>query len=890
MISGTSPKIRIVRCPRCRNILPELPDFPVYECGGCGAHLQAKVRKENAKSTASGLPETDASKLNKLDLVSEDKESSSLSHETILHSEGECSPYESNGRGQIESGNCNDDKPTGSFLTNEDENNASDQNVSEDFDIEQLKDANLSNADQKSGSDKNESAICDYQQVRGVNLSDEDHNNDSHQNESLACNVEPHGVSNEDCSSDEPSHLSNGMLSHSPLSRTNSEVEFNDESLPLAAKAKLKAEADANNESDSVFRRSRQEELVDTKGTTSIDTAQQPAGESISSDILISSPKDHVEQPQEIAHHGFACVRSIDAFEIEDFVNPSSELSGTLIDLSKSPTTRSSRAYYDDGVSSYEGTDDQLPDRHKHSSKHAYRLANYAASDVRPRRERFPINNSNETQHHFRTSASFLPERTRYAIKSSRMDRDELLEPTRLGHPGRNWRRLARDEYLSQPAFRRRDSLASYESGSPSNYNELYYNSSFAGQDKPVYSEQEKMKLLRMVYELQYQLNNPSRNDKPNGGVTWKDHYIPTYYDRELLQEESLRNLVYPRFAERIREGDNWSQQKKYSQIPFSADATNSRHKVDYSMCCCPQEWQRTTQFPPPGFRRNKGYCRVHSHLNLYNSYGSCPSSPQRHVESEIPTYCRGTKSADQRLRNHEVERYWREKHYLAKRRLRPVAGGAPFITCYCCSNQLLLPADFLLFKRRCHRLKCGACSEVLKFSLQGRTHLIPYTISAEAPPPSEVDEYSDAIHRRNFTSTSHVSGPYTDSVSCSDDCGLAFCKSCSTDKDLVSQIPVHAIHSNEVQRNVSRGSLEHSTEKRKFASNETRNKGKNPVQTCELAGPSSSTSKSNKVSSEIEELPAGGGGSPLHRLMGYSSPSDLIYGWGPSVSYLPEM
>ncbi|KAF2319306.1 hypothetical protein GH714_014521 [Hevea brasiliensis] len=785
MISGTSPKIRIVRCPRCRNILPELPDFPVYECGGCGAHLQAKVRKENAKSTASGLPETNASKLNKLDLVSEDKEYSSLSHETILHSEGECSPYESNGRGQIESGNCNDDKPTGSFLTNEDENNASDQNVSEDFDIEQLKDANLSNADQKSGSDKNESAICDYQQVRGVNLSDEDHNNDSHQNESLACNVEPHGVSNEDCSSDEPSHLSNGMLSHSPLSRTNSEVEFNDESLPLAAKAKLKAEADANNESDSVFRRSRQEELVDTKGSTSIATAQQPAGESISSDILISSPKDHVEQPQEIAHHGFACVRSIDAFEIEDFVNPSSELSGTLIDLSKSPTTRSSRAYYDDGVSSYEGTDDQLPDRHKHSSKHAYRLANYAASDVRPRRERFPINNSNETQHHFRTSASFLPERTRYAIKSSRMDRDELLEPTRLGHPGRNWRRLARDEYLSQPAFRRRDSLASYESGSPSNYNELYYNSSFAGQDKPVYSEQEKMKLLRMVYELQYQLNNPSRNDKPNGGVTWKDHYIPTYYDRELLQEESLRNLVYPRFAERIREGDN---------------------------------------------------------------------CPQRHVESEIPIYCRGTKSADQRLRNHEVE-YWREKHYLAKRRLRPVAGGAPFITCYCCSNQLLLPADFLLFKRRCHRLKCGACSEVLKFSLQGRTHLIPYTTSAEAPPPSEVDEYSDAIHRRNFTSTSHVSGPYTDSVSCSDDCGLAFCKSCSTDKDLVSQIPVHAIHSNEVQRNVSRGSLEHSTEKRKFASNETRNKGKNPVQTCE-AGPSSSTSKSNKVSSEIEELP----------------------------------
>ncbi|XP_021670638.2 protein ENHANCED DISEASE RESISTANCE 4 isoform X2 [Hevea brasiliensis] len=849
MVSGASAQIRLVRCPRCLNILPESPGVLVYKCGGCGTRLR-----------------------------------------------GECSSNQNNGRDQIESSYCNGDKLTGLYLPNEDGNNVSNQNGYEDFDSEQLEDENLSNAGQKSGSDKNESGICDNEQDKVVNLSDEDQNNGSHQNESTACNIEQHGVSNEDCSSNEPSHLENGKLPKSPLSGTNSEVDVNDESLLLAAKRKVETEADANNESDSSMRRSSHGEPVDIKGSTSIATAQQPAKESISFDVFLSSPNELLEQPQESANHGSDCVMSTDAFENTDFFTPSSELSDSLIDLSKSPTTRSSRAYYDDGVSSYEGTDDQLPDRHKHSSKHAYRSA---ASDVRPRRERFLINSNRETHHHFRNSASILPERTRYAMKSSKLDRDELLEPTRLGHSGRNWRRLARHEYLSQPSFHGGDSLAGYESGSPSNHNEFYYNSSFPAQDKPLYAEQEKMKLLRMVYhELQDQLNKTSLNDKTNG-VTWKDDYFRMNYGREVLQEEGFHNLIYPRFPGKLREDSNWSQLKKHSRsrMPFSAEATTSRHQVDHSFCCSPQEWQCTAQFPRPGLRHNKGFGRVHSHLGLYNSYGSCPSSPQWHVESQFPIHSRGTKSDEQRYRNNEVKRYSREKHHLAKRRVMPIAGAAPFITCYCCLKQLQLPVDFLLFKRRCHQLKCGACSKVLKFSLQDRTHLIPCMPSAEAPPPSEADECSDAIHQGNFTSTSHVSGPCADCVSCSDDCGRSFCKSCSTDRNSISLKPFHAIHSNDVQRNVPHVSLENIEDRRKFALNEARNKGKYPVQTYESAGPSSSTSKSKKVSSEIEELPAAGGrgrGPPLQRLMGYYSPSEMMYGWRPSVpattSYHPEM
>ncbi|PON82470.1 putative zinc-ribbon domain [Trema orientale] len=37
-------KVRLVRCPKCQNLLPELPDYSVYQCGGCGAVLRAKKR------------------------------------------------------------------------------------------------------------------------------------------------------------------------------------------------------------------------------------------------------------------------------------------------------------------------------------------------------------------------------------------------------------------------------------------------------------------------------------------------------------------------------------------------------------------------------------------------------------------------------------------------------------------------------------------------------------------------------------------------------------------------------------------------------------------------------------------------------------------------------
>ncbi|XP_062001779.1 uncharacterized protein LOC133718917 [Rosa rugosa] len=67
-------RVRLVRCPRCRLLLPELPDFKVYKCGGCGAVLRARNRVRNERRSE-GLTIQSAPVNQLLDHVSRDSES-----------------------------------------------------------------------------------------------------------------------------------------------------------------------------------------------------------------------------------------------------------------------------------------------------------------------------------------------------------------------------------------------------------------------------------------------------------------------------------------------------------------------------------------------------------------------------------------------------------------------------------------------------------------------------------------------------------------------------------------------------------------------------------------------------------------------------------------------
>ncbi|KAK2637232.1 hypothetical protein Ddye_032024 [Dipteronia dyeriana] len=665
---------------------------------------------------------------------------------------------------------------------------------------------------------------------------------------------------------------------------SNSQVEINDKSSHLA---EAKPEVDINNESDSTSRSSNAS-LVTLKNNS-------PAGESVLSDILTSSPDEQPKQlgttfedgydrvrssdafgtnsevevndqssqlveakPEvDVASHrpagvrlkqlrtsfkrGYDQVRSTDTFENTSYFSPSSEFSGTLDYMSKSPTIRSSHAYYDGSVSSFDDIDDQVPKQHVKSYKNP------------------------ETRHQTRNLS--------YAVDNNRQwVRDELLrESTRHGHAAvRNGTRFERDEFQDSASFYQRDYLAAgYESCSASSQlQDEFHNHS---------SQQERIKLLKMVYELQDQLSRTGLQGSSE--VTGKEMYAPAYYSPEISEEEISRELNYHRYPERYRQGSNWSHQYKFSCVPFSGEVTNSRQCIDNScLHCCPQDQQYSTQLPPSIHSHGRGFCTFHPGHSCYSSHRSCPSSPKQFTDSEFPICYRETNSDVQRHEEYHVKRHVKEKTQLVKRHLRPTAGGAPFVICYRCLKPLQLPADFLLFKKRFHQLKCGACSEVLKFSLENRTHIVPYTLKAEAPRRSEVVDYRDAVNRRNSSSSYGNDYPQADPVSCSEDYGLSYCKSYSTDGDPVFLASFNNIQGNANARNMSYDSVESTKEGHRFVPKQSQNKIKSPVQTYESAGTSSGKSRSGKVSSEIKEL-TGKTGSPLHWLMGYNSPSQVIRG-----------
>ncbi|XP_068665718.1 protein ENHANCED DISEASE RESISTANCE 4-like [Aristolochia californica] len=54
------------------------------------------------------------------------------------------------------------------------------------------------------------------------------------------------------------------------------------------------------------------------------------------------------------------------------------------------------------------------------------------------------------------------------------------------------------------------------------------------------------------------------------------------------------------------------------------------------------------------------------------------------------------------------------------RRKCHPTAGGAPFITCCNCSELLQLPKKFSTMKHQ-QKMRCGACSEIISFVLDGK-------------------------------------------------------------------------------------------------------------------------------------------------------------------------
>ncbi|KAE8702630.1 Kinase interacting family protein, putative isoform 1 [Hibiscus syriacus] len=460
MGSGTTPRVRFVRCPKCQLLLPEVENVPVYKCDGCDSScsfflFEAKNRRAMVESM-SLLQETGAAGSDRLVHVSENGESSSST------------PQKENGSGQLQ--------------------------------LESSED----------------------------------------------CNVQQQGVSIECFSPTELHHENEKLMVE----------EANGKTLQLEGSY---SESKSNNKIDSNIKDRRFDDPYAAGESNLTVTASAAAGEVMSSDNLFSSPIELMEQPQRSEDRVFDHVNPTESFKTSDFVSPGSKLSDPDLGyLSKSTTTRTSHAY-DGSISSYDGMDDQFLDQQIHSFKNNYKAGNYLVPEETKRKDKLPakgLMNGNA-----RNFSSNLSNMKRYSTeKYSKWHRDEAVEPVLHQRPPGSWTKLVRDEYPFRHPFAQRASLRGYENAGTSR--RLH-------DDFPEYSEQENMKLLRMVRELQDQIsktcNLTGRKTKGRASidVSWRQKHCPTYH---YPQEE----FFYP------------------------------RHEIDNSCTFFhPQRWPRSEQLPP---------------------------------------------------------------------------------------------------------------------------------------------------------------------------------------------------------------------------------------------------------------------------------------------------
>ncbi|KAL0316992.1 UNVERIFIED_CONTAM: protein ENHANCED DISEASE RESISTANCE 4 [Sesamum angustifolium] len=480
-------------------------------------------------------------------------------------------------------------------------------------------------------------------------------------------------------------------------------------------------------------------------------------------------------------------------------------------------------------------------------------------------------------------------------MRNSHWTPDKSTETSR--YTSGNRMRLDKQGGVSSLPFTSRDPLSDYRSVSPASYrhNLPPPHPGFNSSDRPSYSEMDDMDLLRTVHELKDQLNKmrfskvTTQNRRFPAGVM-DGKFTPFHYDHLAPEREIYADLSRPgRYNLRSNQAGGCGEQCHVSRPAFSGDAAHYRYQSSCScLHCCPQDWRYSAQLPSDSMHCKNGHHMVltdHNHFNISSS-----PSPQHYTSSELSV--RGCETKSDNQRQDEIRRLkLKEKYQTPKRHLRPVAGGAPVVACYHCSELLQLPADFLLFKKRYHQLMCNACRKILKFSLEKGTHIVPYLPDAYAPPPSEADDYNDATSRRNLEPSSYSSsGQHVERISYSDDYGPSFCRSCSTEGEASVSLPsLDQVGKTSYNRKVSSSGSYEPTEDRKMKSilREPRKKikssletdesvGSSSLQTVELVGPSSRLPKWRKATSEIEELQPSSN-SPLHRLMGYTSPSQVL-------------
>ncbi|KAE9608777.1 hypothetical protein Lal_00020014 [Lupinus albus] len=813
-------KFRVVKCPKCRLLLPENPKYNVYSCGGCGTILQANNQRRVAANSESSTQETAAAPRN----APVPPRKNGLKVKANSSSSRDSSLDGNVGRGKHKNGKSKGELLEPFSLSDEEleseldiyklthrrhrVSNKGSSNKTSHCEIVEIHDASDENGNNEKSaqvgvksemeiieSGLEESKLLDGNlsleraQEESVSGSDcEDANNDisdmvdvegskelSDRNQLLEeaekqLNSGPVG---EDTNKDKltlaganPEMETSGSdsegakeLNSGKLSLKSSEEEFlcNDklalvgENLEMEISGRNIAGEELNSgkllleETEEELNRlalgvdnPNIEQLVSVGSKPEVDiTVRASATKGLSTENFVSEKrsilpatlgkledgtsganKQQMESQQHI-HKIFDRVRFVDTL---DSPKPSG-IPGELY--------RTTRRYcgYDGSVSVSVAKDEKFPNQHLDSFEKTNMVPN-GVSEGRSRRGKGFVNSMSYgdrgTQHQ-----PYFPNGKHHVMKDRIRNQNKLLETEKHGR--QHWMRTKRDEFPSRIHFHQSGFQSYYERGAPSNQ---MHDETDSCED----NDKEKMKLMKMIHKLQDQLNrtrSASRktNERLSTGFSYKEKHVPAYHNHNLHEGICSHGVDYPipTCNGRCTHRSNWHQRHKFSRIPYSAEVTSSAHHADHS---CFHYYPHKQHFSAD----------LLQHEELYRSYPgrdccSLNSTPQRFKTSQLPVYDDETNADDQRYMLPKVKKHLKWKPNSPKRYYKPVAGGAPFVTCHKCLKLLHLPADFLLHKRVCHQIKCGRCSEILKFSLQNGSLIVSYSPSVIAPPSNDLDD-----------------------------------------------------------------------------------------------------------------------------------------------------
>uniref|UniRef100_A0A1D1ZCE9 Uncharacterized protein At5g05190 n=1 Tax=Anthurium amnicola TaxID=1678845 RepID=A0A1D1ZCE9_9ARAE len=683
-MAGEPSKMRIVRCPKCLQLLTEFADVPVYKCGACGAVLQAKNRHANKGNVAPKMLGSLSSEKNLLQHVPEVGEPSN-DVPNLLNKQSDlfCGVEHNIDMGSVAE-HTHVSVPS---------DNPSCSNSENSYHKEEVSPECTENANMEAGLTDNDPCSTGQSRMKGKDpifvASDR-------QGRSIQASTESHSIEKMDDSWKPGEHGSGNSCSSCIIEATDSLVCEEDivNGHPGSRSSDgLVGEEDIIN-GDPVHGSS--EEM-----NASTATSTHAFGANFSSCNVISS-----NHQQDLPSSGNEKI-SESSNTTEKDREEDTLLENTDVD---------SKPHVQSSAISLKSSDER------------YALATFDSSDSTERSTSRHTSFQVTSQH----SGSFY---------SAQLDLEDDISSRSLSIDS---------SFGNLQCHGRNDSLTRFRN-----------------------LENDRMELLRKVNELRDHLTRPytkglDGNQRSHIRGSRQDSQRPLFYNHGSEQVLKYCNTNITQSHSRLHGQKSTAQWYQSSRVAFpgQGDSTCLRHH--------PKDWCVPVQLPP------KVCCRACT-CHIY-CHSTAAANPRFCRNCNVAPCSDSSQTSDPNFE----KLHCKEKRQPFKRQCRPVSGGAPFVICSNCSQLLQLPADFLVSRARFHKLKCGACSELLIFLSHGEGRIVPHSSNQIVPAPSEVDNAMDHDSNQEQPADRSCIRLQGDPVSYSEDYGPPFSHGYSSDGEPV--------------------------------------------------------------------------------------------------------